>query len=121
ELMAGQTIERREVFDAIADAIEAEADAERERMPERMRESGEKAGRAAGSWVSDGNSSEEHCREVLRLIEECEFDIPAPLSGEFADGWTPERAFEDADVERPEDDDDESSLLDAWEDGYRTG
>ena len=93
----------------------------READEEALRESGEAAGKAAGSWVSDGNSSEEHCREVLRSIEECEFEIPAPLSGEFADGWTPERVFEDADIEEPEDDEERSALLDVWETAYRDG
>jgi hypothetical protein len=86
-----------------------------------LRERGEAAGRAAGSWVSDGNSTEEHCREVLRAIEECEFEIPSPLSGEFADGWTAERVFEDSEVQRPEEDDAEAEPLTTWEDAYREG
>lgn len=85
---------------------------------EAMGESGEKAGRAAGSWVSDGNSTEDHYRAVLKAINDCELDIPAPLSGEYADGWTAARAFEDADVEQPED---ETELLDSWEEGFTTG
>jgi hypothetical protein len=102
----------------LSDTRKEREEAEREAM----HDSGERAGRAAGSWVSDGNSTEDHLREVVRSIEEGEFEIPAPLSGEFADGWTPERAFEDAEVERPEDDDArESELLDGWEEGYREG
>jgi hypothetical protein len=97
------------------------ADELREADEDALRESGEAAGRAAGSWVSDGNSTEEHCREVLRMIEECEFEIPSPLSGEYADGWTAERVFEDSEVQRPEEDDAESELLTTWEDAYREG
>jgi hypothetical protein len=93
----------------------------RQRDEDALRESGEAAGKAAGSWVSDGNSSENHLRAVLAAIEGCEFEIPAPLSGEWADGWTPERVFEDADVEQPEDADEERELLDVWEDAFREG
>jgi hypothetical protein len=93
----------------------------RERDEERLQKSGENAGRAAGSWVCDGNSTEEHLRGVLSAAENCELEIPAPLSGEFADGWTSERVFEDADVEEPEDDDERQALLDIWEDAYRSG
>ena len=92
-----------------------------EEQREAMRESGETAGRAAGSWVSDGNSSDDHLREVLRAIEDFEFDVPSPLSGEYADGWTSARVFEDADVKQPEDDEEESELLDALQDAYSEG
>jgi hypothetical protein len=93
----------------------------RERDEEALQESGEAAGKAVGSWVSDGNSSEEHLRGVLSAAENCELEIPAPLSGEFADEWTPERVFEDADIENPEDDDERQALLDVWETAYRDG
>jgi hypothetical protein len=101
--------------------FENEETEQADRDEEAMRESGEAAGKAAGSWVSDGNSSEEQLRGVLRAIEDCEFEVPAPFSGEWSDSWTPARAFEDAEVEQPEDDAEAAPLLDAWEDGFRTG
>jgi hypothetical protein len=109
------------VLESVGRWLEDHAEEIRAEEEEALRESGKAAGRAAGSWVSDGNSSEEHCREVLRQIEEWEFEIPSALSGEFAGGWDPEKVFEDADVQRPEDPDAESELLDVWEDAYREG
>jgi len=108
------------LWDALRE-FENEETEQADRDEEAMRESGEAAGKAAGSWVSDGNSTDEHLRGVLRAIEECEFEIPAPFSGEWSDSWTPARAFEEADVEQPEDDEEAAPLLDAWEDGFRTG
>jgi hypothetical protein len=102
-------------------AFETEESEQADRDEEAMRGSGEAAGKAAGSWASDGNSTEEHLRGILRAIEDCEFEIPAPFSGEWSDSWTPARAFEDADVEQPEVDEEAAPLLDAWEDGFRAG
>lgn len=85
-----------------------------------MRTSGEAAGKAAGSWVVDGNSTEAQLRAVIRADEDCEFDSPNPLSGEWADGWTEDAAFEDADVVKPEDNDERAPLINAWEDAFRT-
>ena len=109
------------VLESAGRYLEDNAEELRERDEEALREGGEAAGRAAGSWVSDGNSSEEHLRGILSAAENCELDIPAPLSGEFADGWTSERVFEDAEVEEPEDDEERSALLDVWETAYREG
>jgi hypothetical protein len=109
------------VLESVGRWIEDNSDELHAADAEALEESGEQAGRAAGSWVCDGNSTEEHLRGVLRAAEECELEIPAPLSGEFADGWTSERVFEDADVEQPEDDDERQSLLDVWEEAYREG
>jgi hypothetical protein len=108
------------LWDALRE-FENEETEQADRDEEAMRGSGEKAGRAAGSWVTDGNSSDDDRRAVLRMIEECEFETPNPLSGEYADGWTEERAFEDAGVSMPEDDDERSSLLTVWEDAFRSG
>jgi hypothetical protein len=108
------------LWDALHE-FENEESEQADRDEEAMQESGEKAGRAAGSWVTDGNSTDDDRRAVIRMIEECEFETPNPLSGEYADGWTEERAFEDAGVSMPEDDDERSSLLTVWEDAFRSG
>lgn len=97
------------------------ADELRRENEDAVETSGEAAGRAAGSLVTDGNSSDADRLAVLRAIEECEFEVPSPLCGEWADGWTEERVFEDAGVSMPEDDDERASLLSVWEDAFRDG
>ena len=84
---------------------------------------GYEAGVAAGSWVLDGNSSEADAQALLRMIEDGDpmFEVPSPLSGEWADGWTPALVFEQADVERPDDPDAEGELLDCFEAGFCEG
>ena len=82
---------------------------------------GVEAGKAAGSWLLDGNSSEDEARSLLQMIEDGDpaFEIPAPLSGEWSDGWAAERVFAEADIEPT--DDDEPDLLDAFEAGFAQG
>lgn len=73
---------------------------------EEARELGAEHGKAAGSWVFDGNTDEATLRECLRMDEEGdpEFDDHwgslDPLSGEWADGLTPETLFDELDIER---------------------
>jgi hypothetical protein len=88
------------------------------RPEEKMHASGYRAGRAAGSWVIDGNTTRETAQAVLDAAEQCELEIPAPFSGEWADGWTKGRAYEDAGLFPIVGHD---GLTDAWEDGFREG
>jgi hypothetical protein len=90
---------------------------------ERLHELGYQAGTAAGSWVLDGNSSEADAHTLLRLIEDGDpmFEIPSPLTGEWADGWSPALVLEQADVERPDDPEEETELLDCFEAGFGEG
>lgn len=101
--------------------IEDNASELRREDEDALETSGEAAGRAAGSWVTDGNSSDADRLAVIRAAEDCELDIPSPLSGEWADGWTEDRVFEDAGVTMPEDDDARAELLSVWEDAFRDG
>jgi hypothetical protein len=57
-------------------------------------ELGTEHGRGAGTWILDGNSSRETAQ---RLVAQCDDGDPAfwdnyrsPLSGEWADDWTPD-------------------------------
>jgi hypothetical protein len=77
----------------------------------------------AASWVVNGNTSDDHIRRVLQLMEDCDpfADDYLPrypdLSGEFAGDYTPltlARDILDADDPSAEDID---TLADAWEDG----
>ena len=67
------TTERIEITQQDWATLEAAMDAE-----------GAYAGKSAGTWVIDGNSTEQDCRAVLAQIENCEFEISSPLSGEWA-------------------------------------
>jgi hypothetical protein len=68
----------------------------------RAYEAGAEAGRAAGSWAADGNTDAETARKVLALIEDGDpaawdyLPRQPDLSGEFADGPTPQSVYEDA-------------------------
>ena len=66
----------------------------------KAREIGREHGENAASWVTDGNTSEETYAALLRGIEDGDpmvLDmLPAPdLSGEWADGYTPDRLSAD--------------------------
>ena len=75
-------------------------------LVEEARQLGADHGKASGSWVFDGNTDPETLRECLRMDEEGdpEFDDHwggmDPLSGEWADGLTPETLFDALGVER---------------------
>jgi hypothetical protein len=51
----------------------------------KVRERGLSDGRAAGSWVIDGNTSDETCAEILRLMADCAWEGPELRLGEWAD------------------------------------
>lgn len=61
---------------------------------------GQEAGHAAGTWAADGNTSPEHARRVLAMLEEgspeSEAYLPAVpnLSGEWAGELTPATLLE---------------------------
>ena len=64
------------------------------------RDIGAEHGTAAGSWCVDGNSSVENLRSIVQASEDGEFwdiagGISAPLSGEWADGYSINQLFED--------------------------
>lgn len=49
----------------------------------------EERGQADGSWIIDGNTSADQCREILRMIDDGDPALdaiypPTPLSGEYA-------------------------------------
>lgn len=48
-------------------------------------------GTNAGSWVIDGNTSDETCREILQQMADCEWDGPQLQLGE----WAGEPSFEE--------------------------
>jgi hypothetical protein len=80
----------------------------------RMRELGAEAGRMAGSWVVDGNTSADTLRALVS--DDYEFDVPAPLSGEWADGPLPREVL--AEVGLSEDDDAADDMLSEYEQSY---
>lgn len=83
---------------------------------------GREHGTAAGSWVVDGNTSTETLRAVIEASDEgtlfeCIVREPvAPLSGEFADTWTPRTLAEALEID--EDDDGLDDYCSAFEDAY---
>lgn len=78
---------------------------------------GAEAGKGAASWVEI--SSEDDAREVVRLFEDCEYDIPAPLSGEWADSISARDVLESFGMDSDAfEDHDVSTVLNAWEDAY---
>lgn len=97
---------------------------QREEWCEQARELGREAGRNAGSWAADGNTSAEHIRKVLTMIEdgdpEADDFLPRKpnLSGEFADDPTPRSVALDI-IGEDYEPDDRDALCDAWEDGVR--
>jgi hypothetical protein len=62
---------------------------------------GREAGTAAASWVTDGNTSQEHYRRLAQMMDDGDpelFDylpVQPNLSGEWADSPTPKSLFED--------------------------
>lgn len=66
-------------------------------LEKEARKIGAEHGKNAGSWVFDGNTDEATVRKVLTMIADGdpEWEIPAPLSGEWADGMTLGRLAEE--------------------------
>lgn len=89
------------------------------------REMGRAAGLAAASWAADGNTSADHARRVLAMLDDgdpaADDYLPAypNLSGEWADDLTPNSLARDILGGDLDDDYPEASqaLCDAWEDG----
>ena len=91
-------------------------------LAERAANLGQSYGKSAGSWVTDGKTDDATYRELLRMIEDGDpaFEIPAPFSGEWADGLRLEDIYEELDaVPTPASMLDE--VADAFEDGYYMG
>jgi hypothetical protein len=118
EMRRGSTSENSDLFPAHVNEwayhFEDELSMLAEDPADRMRELGAEAGRAAGSWVIDGNTSIETLRAVLS--DDFEFDVPAPLSGEWSDGPLPRDVL--AEVGVTEDDDEADDLLNEYEQAY---
>ncbi len=89
-------------------------------LEQQARELGQERGEGAGSWVVDGNTPASALRLIISKSEEGElFDMinpPAPLSGEFADDWTPRTLAEALEIDDERDDFDD--LCTAFEDAY---
>lgn len=90
------------------------------------REIGREHGRNAASWAADGNTTDEHRRNVLRMMDDGDpeaYDylprVPN-LSGEFADDPTPDSLFGDV-VGENDTDMDADDLLDAICGAYEDG
>lgn len=84
---------------------------------------GTEHGRNAGSWVVDGNSSTETLKGIIQAAEDCDLDIPSPLSGEWADDYTIEQLVEDCGLTEAIEDLDEAvwvenELINAYLSGY---
>lgn len=90
---------------------------------EAARELGRKAGRCAGSWAADGNTSVEHARKVLAMMEAgdpaAEQFLPCPpnLSGEYADDPTPLSVAREVTGDDDPSGDVVDALAEAWEEG----
>lgn len=87
---------------------------------------GADAGRAAGSWVIDGNTTEETARHILTGYEDGDPAVldmqPWPLSGEYADDWTPARLYAELDIDPYTIEEWEAdAVCEAFETGYATG
>lgn len=88
------------------------------------RELGEEAGRNAASWVLDGNAPVEHYRRLVRMMDEgdpaLDDHLPAApsLSGEWADGATPDTLYREVTGEEPRDDCEvlQDAICLAWQD-----
>lgn len=59
----------------------------RQELEEQADKLGREHGHNAGSWVVDGNTSEEQLRWLIQAIDAGDpaFEVPNPLSGEWAD------------------------------------
>lgn len=83
---------------------------------------GKDHGRAVGSWVLDGNSTSETARAILRGYDDGDPEVmdmqPAPLSGEWADSWTPKTLADELGI--AEDDERLDELCTEYELGYST-
>ncbi len=81
-------------------------------------ELGRNYGTSAGSWVVDGNTSTETLRALLRMLDEGDpaFEVPAPLSGEWADGYTLGRLSDELGVDEGSDEFDD--LCSTFEQAY---
>lgn len=83
---------------------------------------GTERGHAAGTWVVDGNTSADEARALLESFEECTYEYPSPLSGEWAGESLPELVAEsglDWDALHTDDAADRNDL-DAWCDAYES-
>lgn len=113
------------------DASGRDCDGQREQGPdyvEQARELGREAGRNAGSWAADGNTSADHIRKVLAMLDAGdpaadEFLPSAPRLTDADGGYDDDTAaagalYVDLTGEaEPGREDDVDALADAWEQG----
>lgn len=89
----------------------------------KVRTQGLADGTAAGTWVIDGNTSDETCREILRLMDDGDpaLDLPELRLGEWADDPSFGEILDVAGVPGTVDGDYEDDLFctysDAWYEG----
>ena len=90
------------------------------------REMGRAAGRAAATWFFDGNTTDETYASVARGVAEGDpeildmFKVP-DLSGEWADGLTPDGLMARVYAHPERNRDNEDAVCQAWEDGAQEG
>jgi hypothetical protein len=125
--IAQQVLGERERDDSMDELDSSGRDCDRqvEQGPdftEQARELGRQAGRNAGSWAADGNTSAEHARKVLAMIDAgdpevlCFLPREPNLSGEFADDPTP-HSIASGLLGNDQEPEDRDALADAWEEG----
>jgi hypothetical protein len=79
-------------------------------------------GKEAGSWLIDGNTSVETARAILLEMANAEFDVPAPLSGQWADGMSIPRLLSELGVGAETTSDwDIDEIASAYEEGFYSG
>jgi hypothetical protein len=95
-------------------------------ITERAAQLGDEHGKAQGSWAIDGNTSKEHCENIIRGYDDGDPEVsdmcPSPLSGEWADSMTPTALMRACGVEPDDrewaDTDVSGSLCDAYESAF---
>jgi hypothetical protein len=89
---------------------------------EAARELGTEHGRAAGSWILDGNSSRESAQRLLDMIEDGDPELwdsyASPLSGEWADGRTPDDILSEIDYPETRTPEEYDDIIRAYEDAH---
>lgn len=81
---------------------------------------GAEAGKTAAAWVIDGNSSMERILEIKKVIDNCELEMPNPLSGEWADDYGMKDLLDDLDWETDVNEE-QNEICQAFETGFAQG
>ncbi len=80
---------------------------------------GREDGRARGTWVIDGNTSDNECASILRMMADCCWDSPELRLGEWADDPSFAEILEAIGVEFDDDSEDDlfCTYSNAWYEG----